>query len=230
MNLIYRLGSYDIVDQCELFENICSNPSCPCPKDLEHAVMHTDCMDLFFLHAYTQVSMLKLWQAAVWRHPWHNAQWLNLPFTITNSDCIAPMEWVREKFNVPGLRSLPNELVTMIWDSLGPSEMWRYGHCLDFIEYISQSCSWENNMLVELDLGNVLSWRRGSPPLLEHGQKYKTSDSYTRLTFDARGLVRIDTLNCLPQFYAAHSEEQVHVLEKSSSLGHLRINFQVSSS
>lgn len=85
-------------------------------------------------------------------------------------------------------------------------------------------------MLVELDLGNVLSWRRGSIPLLEHGEKYKTSDTYTRLTFDARGLLRIDTLNRLPRFYAAHSEEQLHVLEKSSSLGHLRINFQVSNS
>ena len=173
--------------------------------------------------------MFKLWQAAVWRHPWRNAQWLNLPFILTHGDCIAPMAWVGHNFNVPQLKVLPNELVTMIWDSLGPSEMWRYGHTLDFIEYIRESRSAEHHMPLEFHLGNVLSWRRGSLPILEPLEQKTPKDTYTRLTFDARGLLRIDTLRRPPPFYAAHSEERLYVLEETSSLGCLKINFQVSS-
>lgn len=183
-------------------------------------------MDLFLRYTYPRCSMYNLWLAAVWRHPWRHAQWLNLPYTIGGQDCIHPMAWVGSNYDVPQLRELPNELLGLIWENIGPSETWRYGHAMQFIKYLDQPRQAEHHILHASTLSSVLAWRRGTLPMLAL-YRQPARDTYTRLTFDARGLLKIETFDTKPSFYAAHTEDLLYVVERTKKLQGLNIHFQV---
>ncbi|KAK7414882.1 hypothetical protein QQX98_006303 [Neonectria punicea] len=156
---------------------------------LDSVTIHADCFNLFLSEARFKNKVRRLYALAHWTRPWDAVSTLRLdPGTnIQKGIGIAA-----KAYSMPQLRSLPAEMVNIIWEHSRSDVVWRYASVLDRIERIS------NPDAVNLDsvpLPQICFWERGTRP--------KTSaitlQGFVRLTIDSQGLKKIEHLETRPK-------------------------------
>ena len=164
----------------------------------------------------------RLWTLALWRKPWAGAPRIFLPQQpIIFSESVAT---VARKFGLPGLaRKLPAEIVLMIHGYSEPAALWRLGAALDLAaELNSTTPTTTVDGVVSHSLRRVVSWQRGSVPMLAREQRPLP---IIRLTIDAHGIKSIERLpDEEPPPSRARFDHLAFIIEHQAGIGPGRVS------
>ncbi|KAF7529912.1 hypothetical protein G7054_g9728 [Neopestalotiopsis clavispora] len=170
---------------------MCWMPKCPAPSPApEMAVVHADCYTLFKAECQTEDRDRRLWAAIKAREPWDRALRLQLLPSTDGMEVIDQVLHWAEACGLPGLKKLPPELIQMI-ANLSKSAALLHGIAAILLGRELRDPSYLQRPLRIVPLRYVVSWLRGQEPRLS--QTIITS-SLMRLTYDSRGIRKIETL------------------------------------
>lgn len=166
----------------------CRRPNCnSCYQSEESTTIHTDCYNLYTGGFGNLRTLHRLWVAGSWKQPWRNAPISHLD---PEPDPRGVRDEAAKRFDMPLLKSLPPELWQMILDYAHTTTLNRLCSTQDLLKFFRNSKT-ESSKAIHVPLGEVFAWQRGdtSPQVGSCG-----FNSSIRLTFDARGLRRIERL------------------------------------
>lgn len=132
------------------------------------------------------------------------------------------MNRVKDICSLPGLESLPAEVLHMIWDFGLPRALCRYSSALDFIDGLyTDKC--EDDGLLSIPLVDVESWRRNSLPVIGKN----ANKPFVRLTVDYQGLREIETFKAKPLEESCRSTTFAYIVENAELLSGVIAQFKV---
>lgn len=192
-----------------------------CDKAPEAAIMHQDCLQLFWRHLKATDSLNRLWLAIVWRRPFARKA-LHLPRRSVGSVSFA---LAAGQCGVPRIRLLPYELREVIRKLTEPHLFSRYIAVLDFVRDMAS----DSLVLPKtIPLISVSSWERGSSlDLVTEGM---SPLPVIRVTIDFAGLRRIERLPETSEPEQPFNQRvwgSVFIVEKQEYLKDIRAQFKV---
>ncbi|POR32421.1 Uncharacterized protein TPAR_07376 [Tolypocladium paradoxum] len=195
----------------------CRIPDCRyCHSSPDSGTVHTHCLKLF-LSKFKEGGHPRLqwlWLAATWRSPWQGA----LPLDVEPSVGYRNPNGILD--DLPRMPSLPPELRLKIWEFCASSPLQLYTAVSDLRDEMASSKQrkWSSIPLIE-----IKSWARSCQ--LECDD---TPDNpIIRLTFDSRGLRRIERLSKPQSRSSSGSDFNAFVVEAAERFSGVLVEFQL---
>ncbi|ETS84938.1 hypothetical protein PFICI_02963 [Pestalotiopsis fici W106-1] len=158
--------------------------------------VHADCYTLFEAECQTEDRLKRLWVAIRARKPWANALSLQIAPPKADSKVVSQVYHWATACGIPGLKLLPPEIIRMIADF---SEGAAFFRCIAAVRLGRELKAAPQTLPLSMavPLRNVLSWTRGEMPKISPSRSSSSSSStnelsFTRLTYDRRGIRRIE--------------------------------------
>lgn len=186
--------------------------------------IHEDCFKVFREDCKIEDAFERVWFAVVSRRPWRG-----VPSLPLDDDTNAAVELVREraeKLGIPGLRSLPSELIQMIRDYRKSEDFWRYIAVLNVSRDIS-AASVNTNLpspTLTIPLCNISAWARGKGQGLLHSA---ANPPIIRLTIDGRGIRQVERLPRRPMYQQCRADNVAYVIQEESQLEDVQAQLKV---
>ncbi|KAK4446919.1 hypothetical protein QBC34DRAFT_496513 [Podospora aff. communis PSN243] len=193
--------AYASLERCHTPQDVAkSNILCPyrsrcstCGGAPEAICVHTGCFRLVMQH--TQLAQQDLldfmWVRAAWKAPWRDAPHLSLELSPPPAPPASPMS----ALGLSHFNKLPVELVQQIWQNSTASTLWGYARVLDIAHHANESAP-SQATLVTVPFSRVVSWERGSQPVLSPTPrilaKAQGPPQTTRITIDSEGIRAIE--------------------------------------
>ena len=170
----------------------------------------------------------RLWLARLWgRQPWADPPVPPLGLT-GNSPAISTFLRCAVRCGLPGLTTLPLELLEIIQSLSKPHYIWRYVVALDLATRLSAEPS---RPLQSFPLATVASWERGCAPVCGEEQG-DASRPMIRLTIDCEGLRKIERLPGRPSYDPRRFDDLAFVVEEqryfAAAVAHFKVTNQLS--
>lgn len=163
-----------------------SEPCEECADSPETGTIHTSCLNLYSKLAVFPASLGALWLASISIQPWARSPVLP---AFSRPSLGRFTDRAIELADIPGLRRLPQELVTIIMEHCEPSELLHLCAVEDTVDTLSR-VSMETEVMGR-PLQCVQSWRRGSRPTLTT----TLSEDPMRITIDHKGIKCLERLS-----------------------------------
>ncbi|KAH7111463.1 hypothetical protein B0J13DRAFT_461938 [Dactylonectria estremocensis] len=169
---------------------LCRKPACSlCAVSPEASTVHSDCYEFVAQRSNVDRSLDYLWVVTAWRTPWRRAPKFRLEEAVVKSD------WsVFDHVNTSRMRSLPPEILKMIYEYSATSIIWRFNAASEVIQRLTIPSS---DHLLSIPLREVSAWKRS-------GQPWTTETAHNlpvvRLTIDSRGIQEVERLPGNPLF------------------------------
>lgn len=190
-----------------------------CRSSPVSGTVHPLCLRLFLAEGEADMPTLLQWLYIVttWNRPWRGACPLNLEPDCSALGDIAPTE------DLPLLSDMSLELLSMI-----------RGYCASSLLWLPSTISSLRNELAasqgpnrkEITLLNIQSWTRNGELQLDHSFKNLERVIFC-LTFDFRGLRRIQRFSRRPSGYKPGSDYLAFIIESAQRLSGVVVEFQV---
>ncbi|KJZ70167.1 hypothetical protein HIM_10427 [Hirsutella minnesotensis 3608] len=194
----------------------CRIPECRhCRSSPDCATVHAQCLKLFFSDCKEEKrpKLRWLWLAATWRSPWQGALPLDVEPAVGYRDSHGILD------ELPRMLLLPPELKAMIWEFCAPSPLWVFTAVSDLRAEMAASRQHKRSAI---PLIKINSWARGC------GLKYSNSSGspIIRLTFDSRGLRRIERLSMRPSKSSSGSDFNAFIVESVERFYGVLVEFE----
>ena len=162
-----------------------------------------------------QDNMDSLWIATAWRSPWRQAPYLRLqePLIVPDFSAI-------NRLGLSQMRTLPPEILQIIYQHSKTSPLWKYGAVTDLARSIISPPS----SCVSLPLCEISAWTRGSVVETLHRDR----SPILRLTIDSYGIKSIESLSSYPEHRLWRTDYFVYVVTERSNVGGVIANHHVS--
>lgn len=193
----------------------CRFPKCKsCLLSPPSGTIHAHCLQLFLVTDRDRRLVLsQLRTLLTWDRPWQDARPLDIePFPYGAQCANLPPEFPR----------VPPELVSMIQQYCASSLVW-LPSTVSYLHYLLTHSLPERLVPVN----QILAWGRGQPLQLET-ERSRPNTSIYRLTFDFRGLRRIERLIKQPSVKRCKSDFQAFIVEAADRLSGVEVRFRVS--
>ena len=133
------------------------------------------------------------------------------------------------RYGIAGLTSLPPELIRMVRDASESGTFWRYISALGLGMELSRTNPEGMTappQILSIPMRDISAWTRGTGPSLIQSQD---GPPIVRLSFDSRGISRIERLPGRPSFAPRRSNNTAYAILDESHLGSLKALFKVCS-
>ncbi|EXA51634.1 hypothetical protein FOQG_03490 [Fusarium oxysporum f. sp. raphani 54005] len=173
-----------------------------------------------------------IWVASAWKFPWRHRPPQRKPrLDLTDTTLVSIGGPVAEAICIPGLASLPQEVLQMVRSYIPSNLLWRYSHIQGTAEEMSRP--FQNLLEPEQDatrfsLAAVKAWKRGVQGMDAACDESEAELFIVRLTVDCLGLKEIQRLQDWPGYnhirsntcaYVFFTQEQANSSFISSKFG-----------
>ncbi|KAK5992233.1 hypothetical protein PT974_05634 [Cladobotryum mycophilum] len=217
----YKVGVFTKQGNCDGPEDIsfklCKHDCSSCLAAEETATFHMDCLNLFKNQCHVRDKYRRLWIAATNMYPWRRIRSLLLPHSEHGL-------WIaaREAFGFQD--RLPPEIWEKIKGFVPSHVLWRYGSVMQLAREVNEAPLDE---AVTYPLYEVESWTRGGQPTIS--MRENMHFSAMRLTFDFRGIKRIDRVPVEAMMKVdgfENSRDQAFVTQWAEHISQVKVNFK----
>lgn len=160
--------------------------------------MHFECYEFVAQRSNT---VDYLWVVAAWRTPWHRAPKFRLEEKVIKS-----VSSVFNHINIPRIRSLPPEILQIIYEYSATSIIWRFNIASEVIQQLIIPSS---DYLLSIPLYKVSAWKRSSQPrTIEIAYNLPV----VRLTINSQGIREVKRLPGNPPFRRWRTDDLIFVI------------------
>jgi hypothetical protein len=185
--------------------------------DMSHPSMaiHTNCYRVFQQSYHQEDAMDPIWVASAWKFPWRHRTTQRKPrLDLTDTTLVSIGPPVAEAIGIPGLASLPQEVLQMVRAYTPGNLLWRYS--LIQKTAVEMSRPFQNPFEPEEDaihfsLAVVKSWKRGVQGVDTACDESESESFIIRLTVDCLGLKEIRRLQDWPEYNHIRSNTCAYV-------------------
>jgi hypothetical protein len=202
----YLHNGVDIDDR-----RLCWKPNCyQCARYPEAVGLHLVCVGVFKEHCKAADSIDRLWATV-------GQKWKGAPALQLDRESEVEMDLVRQKAETYGvglLGRLPAELIQMIYKYSESAVFWSCISALSLARELSKS---QQDVMMPSDsmpLCSIVSWTRGESAVVLSEE----CPPYIRLTFDYRGIRKIERFQERPPYEPAFSNKEAFVLACESEV------------
>lgn len=162
--------------------------------------MHFECYEFIAQRSNIDRSLDYLWVVTAWRTPWGRAPKFRLEEKVVKS-----VSSVFNHVNIPRIRSLPPEILQIIYEYSATSIIWRFNTASEVIQRLTIPSS---DHLLSIPLHKVSAWKRsGQPRTTETAHNLPV----VRLTIDSQGIREVERLPGNPPFRRWRTDDFVFV-------------------
>lgn len=171
----------------------------------------------------------RLWLARLWGHrPWRRIAFPTATLRRTTSSPLvcspSALLHCAERCGLSGLRALPVEILSIIEAFSRPHFFWR---CVATVDVATQLSAGPSQPLQSFLLSNVVSWDRGTRPVIAAEGLDTCIPPIIRLTLDRRGLKKLERLPERPPYEQRRFDDSVFVIESQSHFSSTVAHFKV---
>ncbi|KAL6414356.1 hypothetical protein AUP68_00874 [Ilyonectria robusta] len=180
---------------------LCRKPGCSlCAVSPEASTVHFECYEFIAQRSNIDRSLDYLWVVTAWRTPWRRAPKFRLEEKVVKS-----VSSIFNHVNIPRIRSLPPEILQIIYEYSATSIIWRFNTASEVIQRLTIPSS---DHLLSIPLHKVSAWKRsGQPRTTETAHNLPV----VRLTIDSQGIREVERLPGNPPFRRWRTDDLVFV-------------------